>query len=69
MLTTNSTLNVHFDHPQYFEAHGTETPTGDPLEAAAIHQAFFGDDNAKEYCKGSELGSTEYPKDWPVLQS
>ncbi|RYP77674.1 hypothetical protein DL771_001042 [Monosporascus sp. 5C6A] len=33
------------DRPQYFEAHGTGTPTGDPLEAQAIHDAFFG--NAK----------------------
>lgn len=31
------------DRPQFFEAHGTGTPTGDPLEAAAIHRAFFGD--------------------------
>lgn len=30
------------DRPQYFEAHGTGTPTGDPLEAEAISAAFFG---------------------------
>ncbi|KUM58253.1 hypothetical protein ACN42_g8908 [Penicillium freii] len=30
------------DRPQFFEAHGTGTPTGDPLEAAAIYKAFFG---------------------------
>lgn len=30
------------DRPQYFEAHGTGTPTGDPIEAEAIHEAFFG---------------------------
>ncbi|KAI5194188.1 hypothetical protein AUEXF2481DRAFT_704711 [Aureobasidium subglaciale EXF-2481] len=29
------------DRPQYFEAHGTGTPTGDPLEAEAISSAFF----------------------------
>ena len=29
------------DRCQYFEAHGTGTPVGDPLEAAAIHEAFF----------------------------
>lgn len=29
------------DRPQYFEAHGTGTPVGDPLEAQAIHDAFF----------------------------
>nr|ALP31877.1 polyketide synthase 23 [Diaporthe helianthi] len=30
------------DRCQYFEAHGTGTPAGDPLEAQAISQAFFG---------------------------
>ncbi|KAJ5587845.1 lovastatin nonaketide synthase [Penicillium hispanicum] len=30
------------DRPQYFEAHGTGTPAGDPREAEAITQAFFG---------------------------
>lgn len=30
---------------QYFEAHGTGTQAGDPREAAAIHHAFFGEDN------------------------
>ncbi|KAK1959951.1 AMP-binding enzyme [Colletotrichum sublineola] len=30
------------DRPQYFEAHGTGTPAGDPVEAEAIHSAFFG---------------------------
>ncbi|KAL9086280.1 MAG: hypothetical protein Q9165_007195 [Trypethelium subeluteriae] len=29
------------DRPQYFEAHGTGTPAGDPIEARAIHDAFF----------------------------
>ncbi|KAK7703535.1 putative PKS/NRPS-like protein biosynthetic cluster [Botryosphaeria dothidea] len=29
------------DRPQYFEAHGTGTPTGDPLEAEAISSALF----------------------------
>ncbi|KAI9927011.1 hypothetical protein MW887_003392 [Aspergillus wentii] len=32
------------DRCQYFEAHGTGTPAGDPVEAEAIHTAFFGDD-------------------------
>ena len=27
--------------PQYFEAHGTGTPAGDPIEAEAISSAFF----------------------------
>ncbi|KAL4755948.1 non-reducing polyketide synthase pyr2 [Aspergillus foveolatus] len=30
------------DRCQYFEAHGTGTVAGDPQEASAIHQAFFG---------------------------
>ncbi|KAF1937576.1 putative hybrid NRPS/PKS enzyme [Clathrospora elynae] len=29
------------DRPQYFEAHGTGTPAGDPIEAEAISTAFF----------------------------
>ncbi|KAH7127284.1 hypothetical protein EDB81DRAFT_907428 [Dactylonectria macrodidyma] len=31
------------DRPQYFEAHGTGTPTGDPIEARAIQSVFFPD--------------------------
>ncbi|EPE09337.1 hybrid nrps pks [Ophiostoma piceae UAMH 11346] len=34
------------DWCQYFEAHGTGTPVGDPREAQAIHSAFFGPDHA-----------------------
>ncbi|KXT12059.1 hypothetical protein AC579_4694 [Pseudocercospora musae] len=29
------------DRPQYFEAHGTGTPAGDPVEAEAIYTAFI----------------------------
>jgi hybrid polyketide synthase/nonribosomal peptide synthetase ACE1 len=29
------------DRPQFFEAHGTGTPAGDPIEAAAIASAFY----------------------------
>ncbi|KAH7014517.1 uncharacterized protein B0I36DRAFT_299443 [Microdochium trichocladiopsis] len=29
------------DRPQYFEAHGTGTPAGDPIEARAIQSVFF----------------------------
>ncbi|KAI8626691.1 polyketide synthetase [Xylariaceae sp. FL1651] len=29
------------DRPQYYEAHGTGTPAGDPVEAEAISTAFF----------------------------
>ena len=32
------------DRPQYFEAHGTGTPAGDPVEAEAISSAFFGNE-------------------------
>lgn len=34
------------DRCQYFECHGTGTPAGDPLEAQAIRNAFFGDRDA-----------------------
>lgn len=36
-------LNSRSDRPQYFEAHGTGTPTGDPIEAEAISTTFFSD--------------------------
>ncbi|KAM5462795.1 putative Hybrid PKS-NRPS biosynthetic cluster [Microsporum audouinii] len=32
------------DRCQFFECHGTGTPAGDPVEAQAIHDAFFGAD-------------------------
>ncbi|KAJ5485543.1 Polyketide synthase-nonribosomal peptide synthetase [Penicillium diatomitis] len=35
-------LSRESDRPQYFEAHGTGTPAGDPVEAQAISTAFFG---------------------------
>lgn len=38
-------LNLVLDRPQYFEAHGTGTPAGDPQEAKAIARAFFGAEN------------------------
>lgn len=34
-------LLKHTDRCQYFEAHGTGTPAGDPQEAGAIYKAFF----------------------------
>ncbi|KAI0410370.1 hypothetical protein F5X98DRAFT_386188 [Xylaria grammica] len=39
--------------PHYFEAHGTGTPTGDPIEAGAIHSVFFPDStcNPSENCR------------------
>ncbi|XXH02496.1 hypothetical protein Hte_008872 [Hypoxylon texense] len=36
------------DRCQYFEAHGTGTLTGDPKEAAALHDAFFRSDEKEE---------------------
>ncbi|KAI0117978.1 polyketide synthetase [Nemania sp. FL0031] len=38
-------LNDPLNWPQFFEAHGTGTPGGDPIEAEAIHTAFFGSSN------------------------
>ncbi|WYZ35340.1 hypothetical protein EsH8_I_001616 [Colletotrichum jinshuiense] len=37
------------DRPQYFEAHGTGTPAGDPIEAEAIQQVFFPRDKGSTY--------------------
>ncbi|KAI9695814.1 MAG: putative PKS/NRPS-like protein biosynthetic cluster [Bogoriella megaspora] len=34
-------MSMDSDRPQYFEAHGTGTPAGDPIEAEAISSAFF----------------------------
>lgn len=34
-------LNSKADRCQYFEAHGTGTPAGDPVEAEAVQTAFF----------------------------
>ncbi|RDA87869.1 hypothetical protein CP532_2942 [Ophiocordyceps camponoti-leonardi (nom. inval.)] len=41
----NAGLDIFSDvgRCQFFEAHGTGTPAGDPIEARAIHEAFFGD--------------------------
>ncbi|ORY61265.1 putative polyketide synthase [Pseudomassariella vexata] len=36
-------IQAETDRPQYFEAHGTGTPAGDPIEAEAIAKAFYGD--------------------------
>ncbi|KAF8849221.1 putative PKS-NRPS protein [Acephala macrosclerotiorum] len=36
------------DRPQYFEAHGTGTPAGDPIEANGIRDAFFFEDVQRE---------------------
>lgn len=36
-------LSKSSDRPQFFEAHGTGTPAGDPIEAEAIAKAFYGE--------------------------
>ncbi|KAI9054258.1 hypothetical protein LZ554_001426 [Drepanopeziza brunnea f. sp. 'monogermtubi'] len=36
------------DRPQYFEAHGTGTPAGDPIEANGIRDAFFAENVKRE---------------------
>lgn len=35
------------DRPQFFHAHGTGTPAGDPQETQAISRAFFKDSHKK----------------------
>ena len=50
-------LRVQSDRPQYFEAHGTGTPAGDPIEAEAIRNAFLGDSSTR--VNGKDLG--EHP--------
>ncbi|KAJ4168936.1 Hybrid PKS-NRPS synthetase luc5 [Fusarium falciforme] len=40
---TNAGLSLIKERCQFFEAHGTGTPAGDPIEARAIHEAFFED--------------------------
>ncbi|TGJ81686.1 hypothetical protein E0Z10_g7081 [Xylaria hypoxylon] len=40
--------------PQYFEAHGTGTPAGDPIEAEAIHTAFSANTSANTH-NGSKI--------------
>ncbi|TWU72717.1 putative nrps-t1pks biosynthetic cluster [Metarhizium rileyi] len=43
-------LGKRADRPQFFEAHGTGTPAGDPVEAEAISKAFFGPQTHFEPC-------------------
>ncbi|KAF5694735.1 polyketide synthase [Fusarium denticulatum] len=63
----NAGLDPIKDRPQYFEAHGTGTLAGDPVEARAIRQSFFDDDETssedadKLYCGSIKtvIGHTE----------
>lgn len=41
-------INDPMDRPQFFHAHGTGTPAGDPQEAEAISRSFFGDTKVNE---------------------
>ncbi|KAF3039878.1 t1pks [Didymella heteroderae] len=47
------------DRPQYFEAHGTGTPTGDPIEIKAIYDAFFGNAGASDHEDRLSCGSVK----------
>lgn len=42
----NLDVNSPRDRPQFFHAHGTGTPAGDPQESHAISSAFFGEGNS-----------------------
>ncbi|KAF5549422.1 polyketide synthase [Fusarium phyllophilum] len=63
----NAGLDPIKDRPQYFEAHGTGTLAGDPVEARAIRQSFFAEDETssedaeKLYCGSIKtvIGHTE----------
>ncbi|PNP85410.1 hypothetical protein FNYG_01239 [Fusarium nygamai] len=63
----NAGLDPIKDRPQYFEAHGTGTLAGDPVEARAIRQSFFdkdatsSEDAEKLYCGSIKtvIGHTE----------
>ncbi|KAI1807897.1 thiolase-like protein [Daldinia bambusicola] len=47
--------------PQYFEAHGTGTPAGDPIEAEAIISAFFSDSNSERVLAPNSDGENGSP--------
>ncbi|EAQ87449.1 hypothetical protein CHGG_04068 [Chaetomium globosum CBS 148.51] len=48
-------LSRESDRPQYFEAHGTGTPAGDPIEARAIQSVFFPNDTDADKYEQREL--------------
>lgn len=45
-------IDERCDRPQYFEAHGTGTPAGDPIEAEAIKTAFFASQEQSDSTNG-----------------
>ncbi|OJJ99624.1 hypothetical protein ASPACDRAFT_43247 [Aspergillus aculeatus ATCC 16872] len=50
-------LDLVKDRPQFFEAHGTGTKAGDPQEAQAIFNAFFGPQAAGDENASLKVGS------------
>ncbi|RYP45619.1 hypothetical protein DL768_008056 [Monosporascus sp. mg162] len=55
------------DHCQYFEAHGTGTPTGDPIEAAAISEAFFNTSDPADQETSPMLEIPSTLTAWPAI--
>jgi acyl transferase domain-containing protein/acyl carrier protein len=50
ILEAQAAASVHPDDISYVEAHGTATPLGDPIEVAALTQAFRSGTERKTYC-------------------
>lgn len=50
ILEAQAAASVHPDEISYVEAHGTATPLGDPIEVAALTQAFRSGTERKAYC-------------------
>ena len=51
-----SLAGIHPEEISYVEGHGTATPLGDPIEVAALTQAFRGGTEKRQYCA---LGSVK----------
>lgn len=50
-------INNENDRPQFFQAHGTGTPAGDPQEAQAIAASFFSEDRDWDTSQKLAVGS------------